>query len=282
MNPWPATDVVKDLATSSNGSVVTARTDLYLQGKRHHIHTTTILIAADRVLSELLHDGEQLPDIDVLQNRNLSNCNLDLTATDASKRVPRVTSPAVRGVFCTDRGRALFLEGAVSDDPVRRREEPPGIFSELMERMHLEPSRDGIHTTRLDPLGSSYADPRDPILARYALIEFVLEGTRQRIRERFGNIDGYTLVVASWMGLLFPRWEDVAGGSILEYRLSEGQLSSGARLVHCDFSFGTDRERNRLTIACVPAARMAALEPKREEQRSSHSAGPAPTRNASQ
>ena len=191
---WPPSDLVQDLRTSPDGSTVTARTELYLAGKRHHVHSATLLIAADRVLSRLLRDGERLPDIDELRYRNLSNRNLILTASDSSSRIPRVASPAIRGSFRTDRGRRLFIEGAVSDDLVRRHQEPPGIFMELMGRMHLEECRGGTHRTRRDPLGPTWADCPDPVLARHAIVEFVLEGTRQPIRERFGNIDGYALV----------------------------------------------------------------------------------------
>lgn len=258
---WPATDVIRNIEVARDRAFATARTDLYLQGNRDHIHTTTILIAADRVLSELLHEGERLPDVHELQNRNLSNRNLTLTVADSRSRISQAKSAALRGSFRTNLGRTLYVNAAVTDEVVQRRHAPAGIFGELLGRMHIEASESGVHTTRLDPLGPAWTACPNPTLGRHAIIEFVLEGTRQPIREQFGNLDGYALVVAGWRNFALPRWQDVVGGCVLEYRLSEGRLPSGARLVHCDFAFAPSARAGRLTIASVPASRMSALKP---------------------
>jgi hypothetical protein len=262
---WPCTDVIKDIHIAPNGSCATARTDFYLQGGRHHVHTTTILIAVDRLMSKLLEPGERLPDIQQVQYRNLSNRNLILTIAASGGRISRVGAPVMRANLCTSHGRTFFVEAVLCDDTVQRRRQPPSIFREVMNGMHLEEARGGVHRTTLDALGRARASCRDPILTRYAIVEFVLEGTRQRILEQFGDIEGYALVVSGWNDFVWPSWTDVATGCVLEYRLSEGALSSGTPLVHCDFVFPPHQGSGRLTIARIPAAKMAALQPSRPD-----------------
>jgi hypothetical protein len=277
---WPCTDVIKDVHIAPDGSCGTARTDLYLQGGRHHVHTTTILIAVDRLMSKLLKPGERLPDIQQLQHRNVSNRNLILTIAAAGGRISGVGAPAVRANLCTSHGRTFFVEGAVCDDRVQRRRRPPSIFQEVMNGMHLEEARGGVHRTTLDALGRSRASCRDPILTRYAIVEFVLEGTRQRILERFGDIEGHALVVSGWNDFVWPSWADVAMGCVLEYRLSEGALSSGVRLVHCDFAFPPHQGSGRVTVARIPAAKMTALQasrPDTDRPNGAHGAGSDPS-----
>lgn len=256
---WPHTDVIRDVEVAPDGRSATARTALYLQGGRHHIHTTTILVALDQLMSTLLAPGERLPDIRELQHRNVANRNLVLTIASSAERIPRASRPALRGTLCTRDGRTFFVEGGVAEDPVVSRREPPGIFCELMTGMHLEPGNGDVHGTTLNPLPDVYARDTDPVRTRYAIVEFVLEGTRQRILERFGDVAGAALVVSGWNDVVWPRWTDVARGGVLAYRLSDGVLSSGVRLVHCDFSFPSHEGSGRVTIARIPAATMAAL-----------------------
>jgi hypothetical protein len=256
---WPRTDVLRDLQVAADGSCATARTDLYLQGGRHHIHTTTILIAIDGLVSTLLEPGEGLPDIGELQFRHLSNRNLTLSVATAAEHLSPVSAPAIRGTLSTNRGRTLFVEGAVGDQRVHARTPAPGIFGEVMERMRLDVADGDVHRTTLDALPRSRANCRDPIATRYAIVEFVLEATRQRILERFGDIAGAVLVVAGWKDVAWPRWADVVHGCELAYRLDGDALSNGVRLVHCDFAFPRPPRGGRLTIARIPAARMDAL-----------------------
>jgi hypothetical protein len=262
---WPCTDVLRDVHIAPDRSGATACTDLFLQGDRHHVHSTTILIAMDRLLSTLLEPGERLPDIQQLQYRSVSNRNLMLTIAAAGGRIAPVGAPAVRGNLCTNHGRTFVVEAAACDDRVQRRHQPPGIFREVMHGMHLEAESDGAHRTALEALGRMRASCRDPILTRYATVEFVLEGTRQRILERFDDIEGCALVVSGWNDFVWPSWTDVAMGCALEYRLSDGALSSGAPLVHCDFAFPPHQGSGRITIARIAAARMAALQESRPD-----------------
>jgi hypothetical protein len=261
---WPATDVIKDLHTAPDGSFGRAATDLYLQGDREHLYTSTILIAADLLLAELLEEGERLATLEEAQFRNLSNHNLVLTAAISRSDIPHVSSPAIRGRYRTSRDRILWIEGVLSDERIRRRHGSPGIVAELMERMRLEELQAPTLRTRLEPLTKVYRDCPRPLLTRYAMLEFVLEGTRQPIRERFGDLDGYRLVVAGLTNFSFPAWREVAQGCVLEYRLSEGRLSSGTKLVHCDFSFRPGGAVGRLTIARAPASRMIAADSQHE------------------
>lgn len=256
---WPRTDVLRDLRVAADRSAATARTDLFLQDGRHHVHTTTILIALDRLVSTLLAPGERLPDVRELQFRRLSNRNLTLAVATSGDRLSPAAAPAVRGTLLTNRGRALFVEGAEHEDRVRVRQTAPGIFREVMERMHLDAADGALHRTTLDALPGARARCRDRISTRYAIVEFVLEATRQRILERFGDLAGAVLVVAGWTDVAWPRWPDVAHGCVLAYRLGDGALSSGVRLVHCDFAFPRQAGAGRLTIARIPAARMDAL-----------------------
>lgn len=256
---WPCTDLIRDVQVAPDGSCATARTDLYLQGSRHHIHTTTIMLAVDCLMSMLLQPGERLPDIRELQFRHLSNRNLILTIAVSAERLPRIGAPAVRAALCTHRGRTFFVEGAVGDERVQSRRTAPDIFREVMAGMRLDAADGDVHRTTLGALGRSRAGCRDPIRTRYAIVEFVLEGTRQRILERFGDVEGAALVVAGWNDVVWPSWTDVAAGCVLAYRLSDGALSSGVRLVHCDFAFQLSQGSGRLTIARIPGAKMAAL-----------------------
>lgn len=256
---WPCTDVLRDVRVAADGSGASARTDLYLQGSRHHVHTTTILLALDGLLAALLLPGERLPDIRELQLRNLSNRNLLLTVATAPERVARGIAPALRGTLTSDRGRSFHVEAAVDGERVRSRQAAPGIFRELMARIRLDAADGDVHCTTLDPLPPARASCRDPLATRYAIVEFVLEGTRQRILERFGDVEGCALVVAGWKDVTWPEWSDVATGCELAYRLSDGALSNGLRLVHCDYAFPRHQGAGRLTIARIPAARMDAL-----------------------
>jgi hypothetical protein len=260
---WPCIDLLTDVRIAPDGTSASARTDFFLQGDRPHVHSSTILIAVDRLVSTLLEPGEGLPDIQQLQYRNVSNRNLVLSIAAAGGRPSAAGAPAVRARLCTSRGRQFLVDGTVGDDRVRRRRQPPGIFRDLLNGMHLDEARGDAHRTTFDALGRSRARCRDPILTRYATVELVLEGTRQRILERFGDIAGYALVVSGWDDVVWPGWADVAAGCVLEYRLSAGSLSSGVPLVHCDFAFPPHRGSGRLTIARIPAARMAALQTSR-------------------
>jgi hypothetical protein len=61
MNPvWPSIEVIKDFQVAPDGSVATAHTELYLQGRREHLYTSTMLIAVDLLLTKFLNEGEQL------------------------------------------------------------------------------------------------------------------------------------------------------------------------------------------------------------------------------
>jgi hypothetical protein len=256
---WPDTDVLRDLQVAPDRSRASARTDLYLQGSRHHIHTTTILIAIDRLVSTLLQPGERLPDIRELQLRRVSNRNLTLRVATAPTPLAEVGAPAVRAVLLSNRGRTFVVEGTVGDERVLARQAAPVIFQEIMDGMHLEAADGDVHRTTLDALPRARAGCRDPILIRYAIVEFVLEATRQRILERFGDVEGAALVVAGWKDVMWPRWTDVAPGCALAYRLDDGALSNGVRLVHCDFAFPARHRKGRLTIARIPGATMEAL-----------------------
>ena len=258
---WPDLDIVRNVELSPDGCVATAHTDLSLQAGRHHVTTTSILITADLVLSRLLRAGEPLPDIAELQYRNLSNRQLLLVASADRSQVVRSRAPAIRATYRTEHGRTLYLEGSVREETVERRCAASGLSDELLARIHLEHSRADLHTARLEPLGAAWASCGEPVLQRHAVVEFVLEGTRRLIRERFGDLAGDGLVVAGWQAFAFPRWQAFAGGCELAYRLRGGVLSSGTRLVHCDFSFSPDAHVTKLTIARVPGARLSALKP---------------------
>jgi len=167
MNPiWPATDVIKDFRTAPDGSVGTAHAELYLQGNREHLYTSTMLIAADLLLTKLLDEGEQLASLEEVQFRNLSNHNLILTAAVSRSKIPGVQSPAIHGRYRTTRDRILWIEGTLSDERICRRDESPGIVVELLERMHLEENRAETHRTRLEPLAEIYQDCSRPLLIR--------------------------------------------------------------------------------------------------------------------
>jgi hypothetical protein len=261
MNPiWPATDVIRECQVAPDASVATAHTELYLQGSREHLYTSTMLIAADLLLAKLLEEGERLASLEEVQFRNLSNHNLILTVAVTRSKIPGVQSPAVRGRYRTTRDRILWIEGTLCDERICRHDESPGIVVELLERMHLEEGPAETHRTRLEPLAEIYRDCTQPLLIRCAIVDFALEATRQPIRERFGDLEGDRLVVAGLGNLVFPPWREVARGCLLEYRLSDGQLSSGTQLVHCDFSFSANRGVGRLTIARVPGSKMNALQ----------------------
>jgi hypothetical protein len=260
MNPvWPSIEVIKDFQVAPDGSVATAHTELYLQGRREHLYTSTMLIAVDLLLTKFLNEGEQLASLAGVQLRNLSNHNLVLTTAVTRSKIPGVQSPAVRGWYRTSQDRILWFEGTLADERISRREESPGVIAEMMQRMHLEKSRTEGHRTRLETLAEIYRDCSQPLLIRCAILDFVLEATRQLIRERFGDLGGDRLVVAGLRDFVFPPWQEVAHGCLLEYRLSDGRLSSGTQLVHCDFSFSPNRGVGRLTIARVPGAKMRAL-----------------------
>jgi hypothetical protein len=257
---WPATDVLRELEIAADGSVATARTELYLQGIRDHLYTSTMIIAADLLASSLLDDAEDIVRQEEVQFRNLSNHNLVLTAAFSQSHTPNCRAPAIRGRYRSSRNRIVWIEGTLSDERIGRRDESPGIVVELLARMRLEQGPADAHRTRLAPLADIYRGCARPLLIRYAILEFVLEATRQLIRERFGDLDGSRLVVAGLRDLVFPPWTEIARGCVLEYRLSEDQLSSGTRLVHCDLSFSPRSDVGRLTIARVPGSRMQALE----------------------
>jgi hypothetical protein len=249
---WPRTDVLGEVTASADGVVVSADTAMFLLGTRTHVHSTTIQLAVDRLLSRLLRHGEDLAGIEEMEYRNLSGSDVRLTASASPARVPRVRAPAVRGALRTDRGRALFVEGAVLDRPVSGRAPESAVRDEILRRIGAEDRGGGGHATRVAPLGPAFRRCTSPLLARHATMEVVLEGTRTAIRARLGSPDGQGLVVAGWKGFAFPRWRDVARGSVLSYTLSDAALSSGTRLVHCDFAFPCG-SGGRLTVARLPA-----------------------------
>jgi hypothetical protein len=252
---WPATDILRDVQVAPDGGEACARTDLALQGDRRYLHTTTCLIAADLLVTELLADGEEITCLEALEMRRLCTDNLVLTASFARPIEPSRT-PVMCGRYRIGRDRIVWFEGTADDTPVRRREEPSGVTLELLRRMRVEGDSGSSHCTELRPLDGIYASCPHPTLARFAHLELVLEATRQRIRERLAR-PGCCLLVAEVSHLTYPPWSRVARGCRVSYRLEEGRLSSGTELLHCHAALVPDLGTARVTIASVPESRMA-------------------------
>ena len=168
-----------------------------------------------------------------------------------------MSNPAIRAAWRTSEGRQIWVQGDLSDERIQQNIPTPGITTEILDKIHLQQSKDDIHRTKLGPLSDRYQDCPHASIARFACIEFVLEATRQHVQEKFGNTEFLQGVVAGLKGVVFPDWSYLSQGCVLEYSLSEDRLSSGTPLIQCDFSFSADSKPGRLTLAWFPEIQMS-------------------------